>query len=75
MEKVFDALLSQYGVMGLFIAALFWYIIRIQKSHATERKEMRTEMTRVAERGIDAQVQNTSVLSALKVLLETNLKK
>lgn len=62
--------LSQYGILGVIVIALAAYILMIEKRHREERDEWR----RQNERQIDEQnkniKENTSILSALKTMLE-----
>lgn len=62
--------LSQYGILGIIVIALAAYVLMIEKRHREERSEWR----RQNERQIDEQnkniKENTSILSALKTMLE-----
>lgn len=61
---------AQYGILGAVVVALGAYVLRIEARHREERDEWR----RAQDRQVDEQnrniKENTSILSALKTLLE-----
>lgn len=74
LDSLIQGFLKQ-GLLGLVIVALGIFIIWLMKGHSKEKKEMREELKDIAERGIKAQTDNTSILSALKTMLETTREK
>jgi len=66
--------LTAWGVPGAIIVALAGYILLIEKRH----REERSDWAKTNERQVDEQnrnlKENTSVLSALKTLLENRIR-
>jgi len=66
--------LTQWGVPGAIILGLAGYILLIEKRH----REERDQWAKTNERQVDEQnrnlKENTSVLSALKTLLENRIR-
>lgn len=62
--------LSQYGLPGIIIAAMAAYVLLIEKRHREERNEWRKQNERQVDDANRNIKENTSVLSALKTLLE-----
>lgn len=66
--------LENYGVLGIVVTAMAWYILNIEKRH----KEERDEWKRTIDRQFDEQNKNVkdniSILSGLKTLIESMRK-
>lgn len=62
---------TKYGLIGVILGAAFWYIIYMDKRQQREREEWR----QIARDANQATRENTSVLAALKQLLETTREK
>lgn len=62
--------LSQYGLPGIIIVAMAAYVLLIEKRHRDERDEWRKQNERQVDDANRNIKENTSVLSALKTLLE-----
>ena len=93
LEHAIDIIFSTGGVFGVISIVLGIYIIKTQKAHTVEikdlhefhlqeRQEIRTELTGLTERGLkiqekanETQEKHISILTALKILLETNMHK
>jgi hypothetical protein len=65
MENALDILTSEYGLAGLVIAGLVFYILMIEKRHRSERKEMRAEA--LVEREAASKVMQTQHHEAVSV--------
>lgn len=63
--------LSQYGILGIICAALAGYVLMIEKRHVKERKEWKETIERQFDEANKTTRENTSVLSALKTIIET----
>ena len=63
--------LTQYGILGIICAALGGYVLMIEKRHAKERKEWKETIERQFDEANKTTRENTSVLSALKTIIET----
>jgi len=86
MNEVLSDGFAKQGVLGLIILALGVFIVWLMNGHKKERDEFRKdiidwrnenrkELMDIADRSIEAQQENTSVLSSLKTLLETTREK
>lgn len=66
--------LTAWGIPGAIIAGLAAYVLLIEKRH----REERSDWAKTNERQVDEQnrnlKENTSVLSALKTLLENRIR-
>lgn len=62
--------ISQWGVPGLIIAGLSAYVLLIEKRHREERETWAKQSERQGDEMNRNIKENTSVLSALKTLLE-----
>lgn len=62
--------LSQYGILGIIVIALAAYILMIEKRHRDERDEWRRQNERQIDEHNKNIKENTSILSALKTMLE-----
>lgn len=74
--------LLKYGLAGVVIAGMSWYIIHLDDRHRKERKEEREERTHQFERMSSmsdetnrVMRENTNILSGLKSLLENQNRK
>ena len=77
MEEV----LLNYGLAGVGLISLGWFILYLLKSHRTERKEFREMFERMSEKMDNRQDdtnkamrENTGILQGLKTLLENRNK-
>jgi hypothetical protein len=68
---------GQYGILGLVVAGLVGYILRIEARHKTERedakkteKEQFNRLNQISDETNKVLRENTSILSGLKTLLE-----
>lgn len=66
--------LTQYGILGIVVAGLCWYILNIEKRHKEEREEWKQTIDRQFDKQNETMRENTSVLSALKTIIE-NMKR
>lgn len=66
--------LSTWGVPGVIIVALSGYILLIEKRHREERDSWGKANERQHEESNKNIRENTSMLSALKTLLETRIR-
>lgn len=72
---------EQYGISGLVIVGLAWFVVYLMKSHKTERKEMADRMEKMSDKS-DRREDETNkvirdtggILQGLKTLLENNKK-
>lgn len=66
--------LTQYGLPGIVIAGLCWFVVNIMKQHKDERKEWK----QTTEKQFDEQNKSsnavTNALSRLNTLIETMKK-
>lgn len=70
MTDLANNIAVNYGVLGVVVVALGYYIVSVEKRHKEERDEWRKTIEKQNDQ-INKNVQdNTSVLSALKTLLE-----
>lgn len=70
-------ILLQYGVLGVAVIALAWYILRKDQQHSKERKEWTERQDKQIDRMLESSEEsnkvlreNTNILSGLKSLLE-----
>lgn len=66
--------LTQYGILGIVVTGLCWYIIHIEKRHKEERQEWKQTIEKQFDEANKTTRENTSVLSALKTIIE-NMKR
>ncbi len=66
--------LSQWGLPGAIIMALAAYVLLIEKRHREERDNWNKANERQQEESNKNIKENTSVLSALKTLLENRIR-
>lgn len=73
--------LLQYGVLGVVVLGMAYYIVRIEIRHAKERKEWQDKDDRHFNTLISAKDEsnrvireNTNILAGLKALLENKNK-
>jgi len=66
-----DILSSHYGLPGIVIAAMATYVVMIERRHTKERKEWKETIERQFDEANKTTRENTSVLSALKTIIET----
>lgn len=69
-----NELLSHYGILGLCVAGLCYYILKIEKRHASERSEWKETIDKQFDEANKNTRENTSVLSSLKTIIE-NMKR
>lgn len=82
MEKLFDILLSKYGLAGAIILALGWYIMYLHKINRADRRIERDDRIKLSDQMIEnqkdatlAQRQTGEIMASLKSLLETTREK
>lgn len=63
--------LAQYGLAGVVIIALAWFVMYLMKQHKEEREDWRKAQDRQNEEANRNINRNTEVLSGLKSLLES----
>lgn len=68
MDKILQ-LASDYGPLGLIVLASFWYIVRKDKQHREERKELTDALSQQHKEAMEAQNKNTTVLTEISVLI------
>jgi hypothetical protein len=66
--------LAQYGILGIVVAGLCWYILHIEKRHKEERAEWKQAIDRQFDKQNETMRENTGVLSSLKTIIE-NMKR
>lgn len=66
----FPSLLEKYGLPGIVIAGLAWFVLYLMKEHKKERKEWRESQERLQDDTNRNIRENTNVLAGLKTLLE-----
>lgn len=62
--------LAQYGLAGVVIIGLAWFVMYLMKQHKNEREEWRKVQEKQNEEANRNINRNTEVLSGLKTLLE-----
>lgn len=62
--------LEQYGLPGLVIAGLAWFVMYLMKQHREERKEWRDMAEKRDDNYKETMQNNTNALSGLKALIE-----
>lgn len=70
-EKVVNILLSQYGVLGIIVIGLVLYILKKEKDHREERREMRAQFAAQHKEALEVTKGNTTVLAEVKTLIQT----
>jgi hypothetical protein len=72
---------AQFGVLGLCVVCMAGYIMYLHKAHIKERnekdaviREQFSRMHEMADTTNEITKENTSVLTALKTLLEMDIK-
>lgn len=63
--------LENYGLAGIVIAGLAWFIMYLMRQHKSERKELTDTIAKQTDESNRNIKENTSILSALKTLLES----
>lgn len=63
-------LVEKYGLPGIVIAGLAWFVLYLMKEHKKERKEWRESQERLQDDTNRNIRENTNVLAGLKTLLE-----
>lgn len=63
-------ILVKYGLAGVGLAALSWFVLFLMKSHKEERKEWKKTIEDQFKEHNQVMRDNTSILSGLKTLLE-----
>lgn len=66
----FSNLLEKYGLPGIVIAGLAWFVLYLMKEHKKERKEWRESQEMLQDDTNRNIRENTNVLAGLKTLLE-----
>jgi hypothetical protein len=62
--------LEQYGLAGIVIVGMAWFIMYLMKAHREEREDWRRSQERRDEDTNKSMRENTNVLAGLKALLE-----
>lgn len=70
-EKALNLLLSQYGVLGIVVVGLVWFILKIMKEHRQEREALIASMAKQHAEALEVTRGNTTVLSEVKALIQT----
>lgn len=63
--------LAQYGLAGIVIIGLAWFVMYLMKQHKEEREEWKRSQDRQNEEMNRNINRNTDILSGLKTLLES----
>lgn len=74
METLLTGLLeglAKGGILAIILGIAFWYILYLHKQHKEEREEWK----QITKDSIQSARDNSSILSALKQLLETTREK
>ena len=76
-----DKILLQYGVLGVVVLGLAYYILRRDAAHKKERKELIDmneqnfkRVNEITDENNRVLRENTNILSGLKTLLENRTK-
>lgn len=65
-----DGALEKYGLAGIVIFGMAYFIMWLMKDNKKERKENAERMERMNDKNVEAINNNTDVLSSMKTLLE-----
>lgn len=68
MDKLVE-IAAQYGPLGLMVLACFIYILKKDKDHKEERKELTTNFERQHKESLEVTKNNTTVLTEISVLI------
>ena len=71
MNDLANNIAVNYGVLGVAVVALAAYFVKVEKRHKEERDEWRKAIEKQNDEINRNVKENTSILSALKTLLET----
>lgn len=74
IEKLVDGFLAN-GVLGLAVLGMAMYILFLHKTYVKVHKQSQDDWKDIAREGHNIMRENTSILSALKTLLETTREK
>lgn len=73
--------LLQYGVLGVVVSGLSWFILYLIKEHKRERGEWLEKLDQIIDHNredrretVDVIRENTGILSGLKTLFEIHIK-
>jgi len=64
-------ILDKYGLPGIVIGGLGWFVLYLMKQHKQERKEWQDAQKQRDEKSNEAINSNTTALTILKTLIET----
>jgi len=66
----FETILEKYGLPGIIICGMGWFIMYLMKEHKTERGEWQKSQERQQDETNKNIKENNNILSGLKTLLE-----
>lgn len=66
---------SQYGVLGIVVVGLVLYILKKEKDHRDERRELVGAMQKQHSEALEVTRGNTTVLTEVKTLIQTIARK
>lgn len=64
-------ILLQYGILGVVVIALAWYVLNIERQHKKERDEWRVMIEKMNDDSTKVIRDHTTILTVLKTLLES----
>lgn len=70
-QEIAQKLFSQYGVLGVVVLGLVLYILKKERDHANERKELVGAMEKQHSEALEVTKGNTTVLTEVKTLIQT----
>lgn len=69
--KVATMLFSQYGLLGILTVLLGLYVLKKERDHRDERKELVAALERQHTEALEVTKGNTTVLTEVKTLIQT----
>jgi hypothetical protein len=69
MENLID-IAGQYGMPGLIIFSFGWYIVRKDREHKEERKDVTQALKAQHEEALEVTKNNTTVLSEIATIIK-----
>ena len=64
-------MIIEYGILGLVVVCLGYYIVKLQKDHKNERSDWSKKSDATSKEMIKVVVDNTSAVSGLKATIDT----
>lgn len=67
----FETILKEFGLPGVVIGGLAWFVLYLMKQHRQERKEWKGSSEKLQDDTNKNMRESINVLSGLKTLIET----